>query len=71
MNGYEPPSESDVNVPEAVSGKSGYQPITEKSEELPENCRKYIEFIEEEIGYPITMISNGPGRNDIIYRNVD
>ena len=42
-----------------------------KYEELPENCRKYIEFIEEEIGYPITMISNGPGRNDIIYRNVD
>ncbi len=37
-------------------------------EELPENCRKYIEFIEEQIGYPITMISNGPGRNDIIYR---
>lgn len=36
MNGYEPPSESDVSVPEAVSGKSGYQPITEKSEELPD-----------------------------------
>ena len=30
---------------------------------------KYIEFIEEQIGYPITMISNGPGRDDIIYRN--
>ena len=38
-------------------------------EELPLNCRKYIEFIEKEIGYPITMISNGPGREDIIYRN--
>ncbi|MDY3276013.1 MAG: adenylosuccinate synthase [Agathobacter sp.] len=37
-------------------------------EELPENCRKYIEFIEEQIGYPITMVSNGPGREDIIYR---
>lgn len=37
-------------------------------EELPENCKKYIEFIEERIGYPITMISNGPGREDIIYR---
>lgn len=36
--------------------------------ELPENCRRYIEFIEEQIGYPITMISNGPGREDIIYR---
>ncbi|MCQ2549155.1 MAG: adenylosuccinate synthase [Lachnospiraceae bacterium] len=37
-------------------------------DELPENCRKYIEFVEEQIGYPITMVSNGPGRNDIIYR---
>lgn len=37
-------------------------------EELPENCRKYVEFIEEQIGYPITMVSNGPGRDDIIYR---
>ena len=39
-----------------------------KYEDLPENCRKYIELIEEQIGYPITMVSNGPGRNDIIYR---
>lgn len=37
-------------------------------EELPQNCRNYIEFIEKELDYPITMISNGPGRNDIIYR---
>ena len=37
-------------------------------EELPENCRNYVEFIEEQIGFPITMVSNGPGRNDIIYR---
>ena len=37
-------------------------------EELPENCRKYIEFVEDQIGYPITMVSNGPGRDDIIYR---
>ena len=37
-------------------------------DELPENCRKYIEFIEAQIGYPVTMISNGPGREDIIYR---
>ena len=39
-----------------------------KYEELPENCRNYIEFIEKEIGFPITMISNGPSREDIIYR---
>lgn len=39
-----------------------------KYEELPKNCRNYIEFVEEQIGYPITMVSNGPGRDDIIYR---
>ena len=39
-----------------------------KYEDLPENCRNYIEFIEEQIGYPITMVSNGPERHDIIYR---
>ncbi len=39
-----------------------------KYEDLPENCRKYVEFVEEQIGFPITMVSNGPGRKDIIYR---
>lgn len=36
--------------------------------DLPENCRRYVEFIEKEIGVPITMISNGPGRDEIIRR---
>ena len=36
--------------------------------DLPENCRDYIEFVEKEIGVPITMVSNGPGREDIILR---
>lgn len=39
-----------------------------KYEDLPENCRKYIEFIEGRLKFPIRMISNGPGRDDIIYR---
>lgn len=38
-------------------------------EELPENCRKYIEFVEKEIEAPIAMVSNGPGRDDIIMRS--
>lgn len=38
-------------------------------DKLPENCRKYIEFVEREIGVPVTMVSNGPKREDIIYRN--
>ena len=41
-----------------------------KYEGLPENCRRYIEFVEKEIQVPITMVSNGPGRDDIIIRDV-
>ncbi|MCH5185766.1 MAG: adenylosuccinate synthase [Oscillospiraceae bacterium] len=37
-------------------------------DDLPENCRRYIEFAEEKIGFPIKIISNGPSRDDIIYR---
>lgn len=37
-------------------------------DKLPENCRKYIEFIEKELGVPVKMVSNGPGRHEIIYR---
>ena len=37
-------------------------------EDLPENCRRYIEFVEKEIEAPIAMVSNGPGRDDIIMR---
>ncbi|MGE4213708.1 MAG: adenylosuccinate synthase [Anaerotignaceae bacterium] len=39
-----------------------------KYEDLPENAKKYVEFIEKEIGYPITIVSNGPKRSEIIYR---
>ena len=39
-----------------------------KYEDLPENCRKYIEFIEKEIGFEIKMVSNGPARENIIVK---
>ena len=38
-------------------------------EELPIECREYIEFIENELEVPVKMISNGPKREDIIYKN--
>lgn len=38
--------------------------------ELPEEAKKYVEFIEKHIGVPITMISNGPRRNQIIFKNI-
>ena len=47
--------------------KSDIRGIT-KYEDLPEACRNYIEAIEQEIEAPITMVSNGPGREEIIHR---
>ena len=38
-------------------------------DELPQETKDYVEFIEKEIGHPITMVSNGPEREAIIYRN--
>ena len=37
-------------------------------DKLPENCRKYIEFIEQEIGFKIHMVSTGPARENIIIK---
>ncbi len=78
--GYEIDGEITTDFP-TTSGLEKAKPVLEvlpgwktdirgikKYEELPTNCRKYIEFIEEKIGFPITMISNGPGRDDIIFR---
>ncbi|MBO4396166.1 MAG: adenylosuccinate synthase [Eubacterium sp.] len=39
-----------------------------KYDDLPAECRAYIEFIESELEVPVTMVSNGPGRHEIIYR---
>ncbi len=39
-----------------------------KYEDLPENCRAYVKFIENQIEVPVTMVSNGPAREDIIFR---
>ena len=39
-----------------------------KYEDLPEACRNYVEFIEKELEVPVRMVSNGPRRDEIIYR---
>lgn len=36
--------------------------------DLPDNAKRYVEFIEEFIGIPIKMISNGPRREDVMFR---
>jgi len=35
-------------------------------EELPENARNYIRFIEEKIEAPVDIISTGPDRDETI-----
>ena len=39
-----------------------------KFEDLPEACRNYVNTIEKLIGYPITIVTNGPKREDVIHR---
>ena len=35
---------------------------------LPQAAQDYVLFIEKEIGFPINLVSNGPRREEIIYR---
>lgn len=39
----------------------------EKFEDLPENAKAYVKFIEKELGVKISMVSNGPKRNEILF----
>ncbi|MBR1737576.1 MAG: adenylosuccinate synthase [Firmicutes bacterium] len=47
--------------------KSDIRGITEY-DKLPKEAKEYVEFIEKEIGFKISMVSNGPKRNEILYR---
>lgn len=38
-------------------------------EDLPKKAKEYVEFIEKEIDVKITMVSNGPKRDEILYKN--
>jgi len=37
-------------------------------DKLPENCRRYIAFVEKELETPIRMVSTGPKRSEMLYR---
>ncbi len=37
-------------------------------DKLPQNAQNYVNFIEKRINVPIKMVSNGPGRDEIIFR---
>lgn len=38
-------------------------------DELPEHCKHYVDEIERMINVPITLVSNGPKREQILHRN--
>ncbi|MCD7801758.1 MAG: adenylosuccinate synthetase, partial [Clostridiales bacterium] len=37
-------------------------------EELPQQAKDYVDFIEQQIGVPITLVSTGPKREEITRR---
>jgi len=37
-------------------------------EDLPENARAYVSFVEERVGVRVKFIGTGPGRKDLIFR---
>ena len=37
-------------------------------DDLPENCKRYVEYLEERIGTKIALVSNGPKREQIMKR---
>ncbi len=41
---------------------------TKRYEDLPENCKAYVAFIEKQIERKITIVSIGPGREEIVYK---
>ncbi|MCD8331196.1 MAG: adenylosuccinate synthetase, partial [Oscillospiraceae bacterium] len=37
-------------------------------DDLPANAKAYVDFLEGQIGFPITLVSTGPSRNEITRR---
>ena len=37
-------------------------------DDMPENDKAYVDFLEAQIGYPITLVSTGPKRDEITHR---
>ena len=60
----------DVDSAEYQEFKGWQEDVTQidNESELPETLQKYIRFIEKETGIPITIVSLGPDRKQIIFR---
>ncbi|MDD3109667.1 MAG: adenylosuccinate synthetase, partial [Eubacteriales bacterium] len=56
-------------VYETIPGwKTDIRGVT-KETDLPDACRAYVRFIEEKIQTPVTLLSTGPRREEIIRRS--
>ena len=55
---------------EVKGWKTDVSSVTRK-EDIPETLENYIRFIEKETGVPVTIVSLGPDRKQIIFRNKD
>jgi len=68
------PYESEENllqpIYEEIKGWNGNINHVSTYNQFPENLRNYIEFIENIVKVPITIISNGPDRTQTIFRNI-
>ena len=53
---------------ETLPGWSGDVSGCRSFADLPENCRKYVERIEEILGVPVSLVSVGPDRRQTIER---
>jgi len=58
-----------VDSPEYIEFK-GWSDLSmvEHKDDMPDNMQKYIAFIEKETGLPVTTVSLGPDRKQIIFR---
>ena len=63
LTGLEPRYESHPGWEEDISAVREYG-------QLPENTRRYVEWIEERVGVPIVMLSVGPDREQVISRGL-
>ena len=43
-----------------------FDTVPDSLDELPYQLKKYIRFIEEEVGVPITVVSVGPDRTETV-----
>lgn len=67
---YTPDLEGAEPIFEVLPGWGEDISALRRYEDLPEAARSYIEFIEKAVGCPIPFVSVGPGRDELIIREV-